>query len=349
MTAGARAQRPRLGNRPKLHDVAARAGVSPGTVSNALNHPDRVAGSTLERINVAIAELGFTRDGAASALASGVSRTVGLVVTDLMNSLFVDMARGAQRAARAEGLDLQLADSDNDPEQQRGHLEFLHRARTGGVLLAPGLDPHEDIALLRDWGKPFVLVNYRSHQDDCCAALIDNEQVGYLAARHLIDLGRRRLAFVGGNSQAQPVILRRQGVLRAVAESPGVSVDDVPTPDLNPPSGTLAGAQLVATPRRRRPDAVLAVTDLLAMAVIGEFAAAGVRVPDDVAVMGCDHNSVAWGGVIPLTSVTMRGQELGEAGMKLLLEELAEPVETHRHRTITLEPSVVVRESTAGR
>jgi LacI family transcriptional regulator len=259
------------------------------------------------------------------------------------------MARGAQRAARAAGLDLQLADSDNDQEQQRIHLEFLQRARAGGVLLAPIMDPHAEIARLRRWGKPVVLLNYHPQRDQCCSVEIDNEQVGYLAARHLIELGRCRLAFVGGTSSLQPVVLRRRGVLRAVAESPGVSLIDVATPDLNPPSGTLVGAQLAATPRTQRPDAVLAVTDLLAMAVISEFRAAGVRVPDDVAVMGCDHNSAAWGGAIPLTSVTMRGQELGEAGIALLLEELDQAGDAHQHRTIRLEPSMVVRESTVGR
>jgi LacI family transcriptional regulator len=335
--------------RPKLQDVADRAGVSSGTVSNALNHPKRVAPETLKRITAAITELGFTRNGVASALASGTSQAVGLVVIDLMNSLFVDLARGAQRAARAAGLDLQLADSDNDQSQQRAHLEFLHRARVGGVLLAPIADPHEDIAALRRWGNPVVLVNYRPERDDCCVALIDNEEAGYLAARHLIDLGRRRLAFVGGTSPVQPVVLRRRGVLRAVAESPGVTLDEVPTPDLNPPSGSLVGGQFAAASAHDRPDAVLAVTDLLAMAVISEFTAAGIKVPDDVAVMGCDSNSVAWGGAIPLTSVTMRGQELGEAGMELLLAELQEPSATHEHRTVMLEPTIVARESTVGR
>ena len=335
--------------RPKLRDVAALAGVSTGTVSNALNHPQRVAPDTLERINAAIDHLGFSPNGAASALASGTSSTIGLVVIDLMNSLFVDLARGAQRAARAQGWDLQLADSDNDPGQQRSHLEFLHRARVAGVLLAPIFDPRDDIARLRRWGDPVVMLNYRPEGVDCCMALIDNEQVGYLAARHLIDLGRRRIAFVGGASPLQPVVLRRRGVLRAIAEAPDVSLVDVPTADLNPPSGSVAGAAFVEAPPRRRPDAVLAVTDLLAMAVISEFVAAGIRVPDDVAVMGCDHNSVAWGGAMPLTSVSMRGQELGEAGVDLLLGELAEPRATHRHRVIMLEPSLVIRESTVGR
>lgn len=335
---------------PKLHDVAARAGVSAGTVSNALNHPEKVAPATMERVIRAIEELGFMRNGAASTLASGTSNVIGLVVIDLMNSLFVDITRGAQGPARAHGFDLQLADSANDEDQQASHLRFLQNARAAGVLLAPIHEPHESIRFLRDHSIPTVLVNYAADNDDCCTVLIDNEQAGYLAARHLIQLGRERIAFVGGLNPLQPVAQRRKGVLRAVHEAQGsVRLIDIETADLNPPSGSAAGVAFVAMRIQERPDAVLAVTDLLAMAIISEFVAAGIRVPEDVAVMGCDHNSVAWGGAMPLTSVAMRGQEIGAAALELMLAELRESVGEHEHRTIVLEPSLVVRESTVGR
>jgi LacI family transcriptional regulator len=100
-----------------------------------------------------------------------------------------------------------------------------------------------------------------------------------------------------------------------------------------------------------RPDAVIAVTDLLGMAIIQVFNGAGIDVPHDIAVMGCDENSAAWGGTIPLTSVRMRGIDMGAEGTSLLLEEVAaagQGVE-HEHRTVILEPSLVVRESTVGR
>lgn len=346
----ARADSTRARRQPKLQDVAARAGVSAGTVSNALNHPEKVAPATLHRVVSAIEELGFTRNGAASTLASGTSTVLGLVVIDLMNSLFVDITRGAQGPARAHGFVLQLADSVNDEDQQFAHLQFLQHARAAGVLLAPIHEPHEGIRFLRDHSIPVVLVNYSADGDDCCTVLIDNEQVGYLAARHLIQLGRTRIAFVGGLNPLQPVTQRRKGVLRAIEEAHGeVQLLDIETADLNPPSGSAAGAAFVAMPREDRPDAVLAVTDLLAMAIISEFRAAGIRVPEDVAVMGCDHNSVAWGGAVPLTSVTLRGQEMGAVAVDLMLAELREPPETHQHRTVVLEPSLIVRESTVGR
>ncbi|WP_066517024.1 LacI family DNA-binding transcriptional regulator [Curtobacterium ammoniigenes] len=338
--------------RPRLDDVARRAGVSIGTASNALNHPDRVAPRTLERVSAAIAELGFTRNSLASALAAGSTRTLGLVVIDLMNSLFVDIARGAQEAARNNRFDLQLADSDNSAEQQLAHIRFLERARVAGFILAPVFETNDVIAAMRDRHEPLVLVNYRADDVDCCTVVVDNEAVGYLATRHLIEQGRRRVALVGGSSSAQPVVLRRAGVLRAIAETNGaVRLQEVHTTDLNPPSGSQAGAALAALPPDTRPDAVLAVTDLLAMAIISEFVAHGIRVPDDVAVMGCDHNSVAWGGAMPLTSVTMEGQPQGRAAVDLLLREIRDMRSStpHTHETVVLQPSLVVRESTVGR
>jgi LacI family transcriptional regulator len=335
--------------RPKLGDVAARAGVSTGTVSNALNHPDRVAPDTLMKVTEAIEALRYTRNGAASALASGTSRTVGLVVIDLMNSLFVDMARGAQRAARHTGLDLQLADCDNDPAQQDSHLRFLAAAQVAGVLLAPLMEPDDSVLELRRAGRPVVMLNYSPADDDYCQVVIDNRQVGRLAAEHMLSLGRRRIAFVGGLHHLQPVAERLIGVKEAVAEVADAALTEIDTIDLNPPSGTALGRDLLARPRDEWPDAIIAVTDLLAMALISEFRTAGVRVPADIAVMGCDHNSMAWGGAVPLSSVAQRGQDMGEQGLELLRRELAEPPQYHRHEKIVLAPELIIRESTVGR
>ncbi|WFR68799.1 substrate-binding domain-containing protein [Curtobacterium flaccumfaciens] len=95
--------------------------------------------------------------------------------------------------------------------------------------------------------------------------------------------------------------------------------------DIDPPGGTDAGARIARMPADGRPDGVLGVTDLLAMAVVTELRAAGVRVPEDIPVSGCDHNSVAWGGAVPLTSVTMHGTDMGAAAVGLLLDELQDP------------------------
>jgi LacI family transcriptional regulator len=335
-------------SRPSIVDVAKRARVSTGTVSNVLNNPTLVSDEKRVRVLAAIDELGFSRNKLASALVRG-RRTIGLVSIDLSNSLFVDIARGAQRRAREQNWYLQLGFADDDPELLEAHMSVLNDERVAGLLIAPIGEHSESISRSRRAGCPVVELNYDGIEPTC-RALIDNEKAGYIAARHLIELGRVHIALVLGRTELQPVWLRRDGVRRAVAETDGaVTLTELLTDGIEPEHGTRAGRELASRPSHLRPDAVLAVTDALAMAIVNELTAAGIGVPTDVAVMGTDHNSAAWGGAMPLTSVEMRGQDMGAAGIELLFAEISEPPETHVHRTVLLEPRLSVRESTVGR
>ena len=205
--------------------------------------------ATREKVLAAIAELGFSRNSMASALASGKTRTVGLVVPTLRNSLFVDIAEGAQRAAKANGLIVQLASSDSDEEQQNVQLDFLDGARVSALLLAPMQNARVAIERLRRHSRPVVVLNYLSEADDVCTVVIDDGRVGYLAARHLIELGRERIAFVAGRYDLQPVVLRRTGARRAVAEAGGrVELQEITVDGLDAPDGAIAGRRS-ASPR----------------------------------------------------------------------------------------------------
>ncbi len=168
------------------------------------------------------------------------------------------------------------------------------------------------------------MLNYDSGKDDCCQVLIDNEEVGYIAARHLIDRGRTRLAFVGGRDYLQPVALRRRGVRRAVEEEGGrVSLQEVPTENLDPPGGLRAGEELAGEVRAGRLDGVIASrsptssgwpSSRSSTRTASRYGGRGV--------MGCDHNSAAWGGMIPLTSVQMQGLDMGREAVRLLMAEI---------------------------
>lgn len=336
----------RTSRAPRISDVARHAGVSVGTVSNVLNRAHKVRPDTVERVRESIRALGFIRNANASALAAGSNRAIGLVVIDLSNSMFVDVALGAQAAARAAGLNLLLAGSEDDHALQRQNVEFFDEARVAGLLLAPMQDSVSHIRFLAQHGRPTVVLNYDAGTADMCSVIVDNEHAGYLAARHLIDVGCQRIVFLGGADHLQPVRLRREGVRRAIAESaPRVELEEMPTADLSSAAGTRAAHAMLRS--RRRPDGVIGVTDILAGAVLEEMLAAGVGVPQDVAVMGCDHNSTAWGGPVPLTTVAMRGFEVGSAAMQLLAEEITQAAgDSHAHEKIVLDPYLVPRAST---
>lgn len=330
-----------------LAEVAQNAGVSIGTVSHVLNHPGRVKESTRRRVEDAIESLGFVRNSNASNLARRGNQTIGFVAIDISNSLFVDMARSAQKRAHSEGMSLLLGNSDNDEDLQERHLDFFNSSRVSGILLAPMRDPRAAMQRVQRLGTPVVVLNYDWDDADHCAVVVNNEAAGHLAARHMIEMGRRHIAFVGGKDEYQPVRDRRAGVRRAVSNAvEGIRLTEIPVTDLDSAGGEYAGQLVARMPEEDRPDAVIAVTDMLGMSIIQCLSRHSIDIPGTVAVMGCDYNVNAWGGAVPLTSVKMHGQEMGAAAFSLLLEEIEDP--GHQHRRIVVEPSLVIRQSTTA-
>jgi LacI family transcriptional regulator len=331
-----------------MTDVAQAAGVSLGTVSNVLNHPHKVSAATSERVRAAISQLGFVRNDAARSLASGSNHSIGMLLADIDNSLFVDMAHGAQAAAGDAGLNLLLANTLCSPVVQDQYLDLFDQARVSGLLLAPMEDSMAGIERMRAHGRQIVLLNYAPEPDTCCAVLVDNEAVGRLAATHLMSIGCRRLAFVAAKDDYQPVRDRRRGILDAVHRaSDGVSVEEVDSGGLTVADGERVGSALADRPPHLRPDGIIAVTDALAQGLIGALHVRhAIAVPDDIAVVGCEDNRSLETMVMPLTTLHMPGREMGEAAIALLLEEIADPG-SHAHRTVVLQPQVLVRRSSA--
>ncbi|GLY18900.1 transcriptional regulator [Kineosporia sp. NBRC 101677] len=325
-----------------MNDVARRAGVSVATVSNTLNRPQLVTESTRLRVQEAIGELGFVRNSTARSLKLGVVNTVGLVLVDLGNSFFVDIARGAEGTTQEHGLSLMIANADVDLQRQDHYLNLFNEARVSGILLAPLDASLEHVSSARTAGRPVVLVNYAAR--GYCGVVADDELGGHLAARHLIEQGRTRLAFVGGPLTLGAVEARMRGAQRAADEA-GLALVHLPTQSLNASEGRRIAAQIARMPARRRFDGVVTAADTLAMACVQDLTAVhGLTVPGEVAVTGYDDNHFASDGPIPLSTVRQPGPAMGAAAAGLLLAELTGRPQ-HRHRTLTLKPSLVVRNS----
>ncbi len=327
-------------------DVAARAGVSLGTVSNVLNHPDRVSPATRERVLAAIAELGFIRNEAARQLRAGRSRTVGLVVLDVRNPFFTDLAMGVERTALQAGLSVVLCNSDDDRVRESHHLDLLQQQRAFGVLITPVGQTTTGIDAIRRAGTPVVLVD-RSSSRRVCSVSVDDFVGGQLATAHLIDKGHRRIAFIGGPLSLTQVSERLDGARAAVSaagrrESSLVVVE---TARLDVAAGIYAGTKIAAMPARSRPSAVFCANDLLALGVLQHMTRLRVDVPGELAIVGYDDIDFAAAAAVPLTSVRQPRAQLGQAAMELLLEEATDPT-GHQHRHVVFEPELVVREST---
>lgn len=330
-----------------MSDVAARAGVALGTVSNALNYPHKVAEGTRLRIQAAIDELGFVRNDQARSLARGQSSTMGLIVTDIGNSFFVDISRGAEEGAQAGGMSLLLANSDNNLGKEQTYLDLFEQSRFAGILLAPFEASTEGLERVKGHGRPVLLLNVATPVGEGCSVIADNEYGGYIAARHLIELGRRRIAFVGGPDRLDPLRQRRLGVERAVREASGsVVLEEIIVAAVNVPEGRSVADLIIERDAVDRPDGIVAASDLLALGLIQNFQNV-IRVPDEIAIVGNDNNSAAWGSVIPISTVGQPGFEMGFQGAQLLVDAVRNPA-THQHQILTLLPHLIPRASSVG-
>lgn len=328
-----------------MRHVAERAGVSLSTVSNALNKPERVAAANLQRVQDAIEELGFVRNEAARQLRDGRSRSIGFVLLDGKNPFFLDIARGAEERAALSGLSLTLGDSARSVERERSYIDLFEEQRVTGVLISPYGDVLERLGALARRNIGAVLLNRRSKDPRFSSVSADDISGGRLAVDHLIEAGRRRIAFVGSEETTQ-FAARLRGARQAARLSEGVTLEHVPVEGPHALGGRAAGVMLAARPAAERPDGIFASNDLIAMGVLQGLTIGPnrLRVPEDVAVVGYDDIEFAESAVVPLTSVRHPAAMIGLTAADILLKEIDEPERERRH--VVFHPEVVQRAST---
>lgn len=331
-----------------VREVAAAAGVSVGTVSNVLNRPGLVAAATVGRVRAVIDELGFVRNDAARQLRAGRSRSIGLVVLDASNPFFADVARGAEARAAEEHLSVLLGNSDENASREDGYLDLFREQRMKGVLITPASDDVAKLRRMHDAGIPVVLVDHDMPDSDFLSVTVDDVEGGYLAASHLLEIGRRRLAFVAGPLSIAQVANRLAGVRRAVDGVPGAMLEVIEQSALTVSCGREAGKGLVARVSTERPDAVFAANDLLAVGVLQALTMFhNLRVPEDIALIGYDDIDFASAMVVPLTSIRQPAQLIGSTAVELLLRSIDDPDGDYERR-VRFQPELVVRASTLG-
>jgi LacI family transcriptional regulator, galactose operon repressor len=331
-----------------VKDVAARAGVSLGTVSNVLNRPERVSAGTRQRVEQAMAELGFVRNEFARQLRMGTSSTLAYVMLDATNPFFTDVAQGIEDAAMADELSLFICNSAGTEVREQAHLEHLQQQRVQGILITP-VDPESDfLAAVVRRGTPLVIVDRTRGADAFCTVAVDDVLGGRLAVEHLVELGHERVAFVGGPTTIGQVRDRLEGARAAWAEAgrDPEGLVHLTTQALTVAEGREAGDRLAGHPRRRRPTAAFCANDLLALGLLQQTIGSGGEVPADLAIVGYDDIDFAAAAAVPLSSVRQPRQELGARAAELVLDEATDP--DHRHQQVVFQPELVVRASTRG-
>jgi LacI family transcriptional regulator len=329
-----------------VRDVAERAGVSVGTVSNVMNHPEKVSAATVLRVRSAIEDLGFIRNDAARQLRDGRSKTIGLIVLDVRNPFFTDIARGAEDQAAVAGLTVTLGNSDEDTDRESTYLDLFEQQRVHGVLISPYADITQRLLRLRKRGIPAVLVDRTSTDLSVSSVSVDDIAGGRLAVEHLISQGRRRVAYIGGPMEIRQVADRLEGARHAVAVNPDVTLDVIPIDALSVIAGRAAGAEILTRPAAQRPDAIFAANDLVAMGVLQALMMQGhgMMIPEQIALIGYDDIDFASAAVVPLSSIRQPSALIGQTAVEILLDEAADP--TIDARQVVFQPELVVRAST---
>ncbi|MET7460601.1 LacI family DNA-binding transcriptional regulator [Nonomuraea sp. NPDC005501] len=328
-----------------IKDVAARAGVSPGTVSNVLNRPEKVAGGTRARVEAAIRDLGFVRHGSASTLRAGHSRTIGLSVIDIGNPFFTDVAAGVEDMASERGYAVILGNSSGSrPKEERNLLVFAEQ-RVRGVLITPSDEDPARLERLRERGIAVVLVDHPAERSTQCAVAVNDVTGGAMAAGHLLRGGAGQLGYVTGPPAIRQCQDRRRGAeqaLTAAGRDPA-ELREIAMPAMTAKAGQQAAEKLLAD--GTLPDALFCANDLLALGMLRGLLQAGVRVPEDVSLIGYDDIDFASASTVSLSSIRQPTYQLGRVATELLLDECDNP-DTHAHQQIMFQPDLVVREST---
>ena len=329
-----------------IRDVARASGFSVATVSRVLNGSGPVKDETRRRVREVATSLRFSPNVAARSLSTSRTHTIGVLLPDLHGEFFSEVIRGIDETAQAQGYHVLVSSSHNAPSEISAALTTMLGRVDGVVIMSPVIDGRTLAAELPP-SLPLVLLNCAGGQDDVDALDIDNHGGAFTMTRHLLALGRERIAFVGGPRGNADADARRRGYRDALREA-GIEPNEAweIDGDFGEGAGIAAVEQLLAlTPR---PDALFAANDVMAIAAMSTLREAGVRVPEDVAVTGFDDIPIARYFHPTLTTVRVDIAGLGARAVRTLIHAVGHRNEHARVRE-TLSTELVVRASCGAR
>lgn len=325
-----------------IRDVARRAGVSPTTVSHVINQTRFVSDGVRARVLQAMYELGYRHNVLARSLRRGQTLTIGLILPDSANPFFAEIGRSIEAAAFGLGYSVMLCNTEADLGKELRYVDVLDQKQVDGIIFVASGDRSDSLGALLHRRLPVVVVDRELPDVDVDTVLADNPLGGYLATKHLTDLGHRRIACITGPSNLTPSAQRVTGYQTALAEA-GLPVDEglIVHGDFHPMSGRAAALALLD--RAEPPTAIFACNDLMAMGVLRAAAEMNRRVPRDLALVGYDDIELASYTNPPLTVVAQPKVEMGRTAVRLLTLRIAD-----KSRPVTRETlptCLVLRES----
>ena len=327
-----------------IKDIAREVGVSPSTVSRALSDSPLISEKTKQNVKEVAQRLGYERNELARGLVKGSSGAVGLVVADITNPFFSDIAQGVGEVAHRFGYGVMLCDTAGKANRESDYIRLLRRKRVDGLILTSATmdDPYlKDLAKTR---TPFILVSRLCRSVDAPYVVVDDRVGARLAVEHLINLGHQYIGFIGGPANVQSS-RDRMVTYREVLQEHGLAEKEewMGFSDFTQAAGRKAGRQMLSLPER--PSAIFAANDMIALGVLEVAEEMGFLIPDDLSLVGYNDISYASLPRVQLTTVAQPTQEMGQIASEWLLST----IEEHKRHPLhcVLNPHLVVRRSTA--
>ena len=327
-----------------IKDIARQAEVSYATVSRALNDKYGVNPRTRDKIIKIAEELHYRPNALARSLVSSRSFTIGLVLPDITNPYFPEIAAGIEKASIEQGYGVLLCNTDGDIQREKRYMRLLAERRVEGILLAPAISKTEDMEFQTQNSLPLVYVSNAPLKTSHSAVLIDNIRGGYIATKHLIDCGYGTIGFIGVHEEDMRDNERFEGFRNAI-ERHGLRMEEKYCR-----FGTFrqeSAYQLIREMISEKdvPRALFVENDNLAIGVLHGIKDSGLKVPDDIAVIGFDDISYSSYSEVQLSTIRQPKDRMGSLAAKMLIEEIESAGKDNNRRTVIVEPELVVRQS----
>jgi LacI family transcriptional regulator len=333
-----------------MKDIARDLGVSVITISKVLrNHPD-VGDETRERVLARVKELDYRPNLAARSLVTGRTYLVGLVVPDLLHPFFAEIAKSLSETLRGSGYYLIVSSSEEDPDIEEQEINQLLARRLDTLIIASCRSTVELFFRIEKDKTPYVLIDRVLPGLTANFIGVDDQAVGRLATKHLIDIGCKRIAHIRG-PETSTGVRRLEGYKQALVQAGLKVIDDY---IITEPKGDVETKQRGADAMRQllslkpRPDAVFCFNDPLAMGVMNYALDQGIRIPEDIAVIGCGNLHYDDSLRVPLSSIDQHSRQIGEEAARIALGILNSKIPP-KPQTIVLQPELIVRRSTERR
>jgi LacI family transcriptional regulator len=328
---------------PTIHEVAKRAGVGSITVSRVINNSGYISSETRERVEKAIAELGYVPNTLARSLRSRRTNTVGLIVTDITNPFFTTLARGVEDAANQAGYTVIFCNTDESQRKEEQYLNVLLQKQVDGLLFVPSRSQPNAIRQIQKHGTPVVVLDRRISEIQVDTVRCDSVDGSYQLARYLISLGHRQIAVMSGAVGISTADDRVSGYRNALKEA-GIDIEEtyIFRGDLTPDSGYAMTRQAIS--QHPRPTALIAANNFITIGAMKALQEAELEVPEDIALVGFDDLPPAMVTFPFFTVASQPAYEMGTRAMQLLLERL-EGGATEPYQEVILPTELIIRRS----